>query len=365
MKTPDYENGLVNLSNSILRGFGARLRHKSLPGLDETLDKGFQTVVLILLDGMGTDALTRHLPKKSFLRRHQLQTISSVFPPTTTAALTSIETGLTPMEHGWLGWSMYFKELDQIVELFPNTVRESGGVQAADYHVASWLMPVENIGVDIGNAGIGEMHTVSPYAGHRVYSQDELFETVRQIGAKPGRKFIYAYWNQPDALMHETGCDSVPVRDTLRGLDQSVKTLCETLKDTLCIVTADHGHINTRYGFISEYPDLQNAMLRPPAIEGRAAAFYVKATRIKDFPHLFAKAFGDSFLLFSRDEVIQKGFFGAGEAHPRFAESIGDYLAVAVGDVAIANSPESRQFISNHGGMTRQEMDVPLIVIET
>lgn len=365
MQFPDYENGLVNLSNSILRSFGARQRHKSLPFLDETLEKGFQTVVLMILDGMGTDALTRHLPKESFLRKHHERTISSVFPPTTTAALTSIETGLTPMEHGWLGWSLYFQELDQIVELFPNTIRESGGVQAAEYHVASRMMPVENIGVDIDNAGIGVMHTVSPYAGHRVHEQSALFETVGKLCAEPGRKFIYAYWNQPDALMHETGCDSARVRDTIRGLDQSVKALCGTVSDTLLLVCADHGHINTRYQFVSDFPDLANALLRPPAIEGRAAAFYVKDGRKKSFPDVFAKAFGDSFLLFSRDEVIQKGIFGNGMPHPRFAESIGDFLAVAVKDVAIANSPASKQFISNHAGMTRQEMDVPLIVIET
>lgn len=365
MNNPDYERSLVGISNSVLRAFGAPVRHKTLPVLDGYLGKGYRNVVMMLFDGMGIAALEDHLPEDGFLRGHWKESISSVFPPTTTAALTSFETGLTPMEHGWLGWSLYFKELDQIIELFPNTVRDSGGVQAAEYHVASRMMPHDSIADAIGAAGIGVMHTVSPYGGHRVTRQVELFETVRRLCAEPGSKFVYAYWNQPDALMHETGCDSERVRETVRGIDQSVEALCATLEDTLLVVTADHGHINTRYRFISDYPDLANAILRPPAIEGRAAAFYVKDSSRRGFPDLFHGVFGDSFLLWPRDEVIRRGIFGTGNRHPRFVESIGDYLAVAVGDVAIANNRQTRQFVSNHGGLTRQEMAVPLILIET
>ena len=365
MQYPDYTNGLVNLSNSILRCFGAERRHESLPYLDGTLDKGFETVVLMLFDGMGADALARHLPEYGFLRSHHLRTISSVFPPTTTAALTSLESGLTPMEHGWLGWSLYFKELDQIVELFPNTIRDSGGVRAADYHAAGTLMPFDTVATAIGRAGKAAPYTVSPFAGRRVTRHDDVFESVRQICAEPGRKYVYAYWNQPDARMHDAGCGSLRVRDEIRRIDQSVETMCGSLRNTLVIVTADHGHIDTRYRFVSDYPAVQNALIRPPAIESRAAAFYVKDQCKAAFPDLFHEVFADAFLLLERDEVVSGGLFGPGQMHPRFLESIGDFLAVAVADEAIAASRESRQFVSNHAGLTRQEMDVPLILIET
>ncbi len=100
MQYPDYDHSIVSIANSILRAFGAECRHKSLPLLDRYLDKGFKNVLLMLFDGMGTEALSDHLPENSFLRRHVADTLSSVFPPTTTAALPSVETGLTPFEHG-------------------------------------------------------------------------------------------------------------------------------------------------------------------------------------------------------------------------------------------------------------------------
>lgn len=364
MKYPDYENGLVNLTNSILRAFGAECRHQTLPCLDETLNKGFRNVVLMLFDGMGMDALNRHMPEDGFLRRYLVKTISSVFPPTTTAALTSIETGLTPYEHGWLGWSLYFKEIDRIVELFPNTVKDGGGAQAADYHVARKWIPHGSIEDDIERAGYGRMDTVSPFEGRRVSTLNALLDTVRQICGEQGRHYVYAYWNQPDAIMHDAGCRSKRTKEAIVRINQSVKALCGALHDTLIIVTADHGHIDTCYRFVSDHPNLMNALIRPVAIESRAAAFYVKEECKRQFPEEFAKAFGNQFLLLSRDEVVSSGLFGSGTRHPRFLESVGDFLAVAIGSDAIAYNRECRQFVSNHAGLTEMEMDVPLILIE-
>ena len=364
MQFPEYNNSLVNLSNSILWNFGATQKHPSLPYLDTILDKGFQNVVLMIFDGMGVSALEYHLPEDSFLRKHFRQAISSVFPPTTTAALTSIESGLTPVEHGWLGWSVYFKELDKIVELFPNTVKDSGGVQAAETNVAGKYLPVQDIGVAINRAGKGKMITVSPYAGYRVTKLKDLFSTVRRHCGKQGRKFVYAYWNQPDACMHIKGCESEPVREEILKINQGVEELCSSLKDTLVIVAADHGHLDVRYRFVVEFPSVAETLLRPPSIESRAAAFFVKEEHKAAFPRKFQEAFGEEFLLFSRKEVISKGLFGNGPQNLRFEESIGDYLAVAVADVAIAYNRECKQFVSAHAGLTQKEMNVPLIVVE-
>jgi len=318
----------------------------------------------MLFDGMGMDALEHHLPEDSFLRCHLFKTISSVFPPTTTAATTSILSGLTPYEHGWLGWSLYFKEIDKIVDLYPNTVKDSNGVQAADYHVAGKYIPFQTIGSAIDRAGHGRMVTIAPFDGHRITKHDELFSTVRLICGEPGNKFVYAYWNQPDDIMHKTGCHGELAKEMMGRINRSVEALCGTLHDTLLLVIADHGHIDTRYKFICDYPQIVSTLERPFAIESRSAAFYVKSDCRGRFEAEFTKAFGDAFLLLTRDEVLEKGLFGSGAQHPRFLESIGDYLAIATGDVALAFSREARQFVSNHAGLTEQEMDVPLIVIE-
>ena len=288
-----------------------------------------------------------------------------MFPPTTTAALNSIESGLFPCEHGWLGWSLYFKEIDKIVELFPNTVKDGHGVQAADYPVAQTYMPVEKINAAIERTGNGRAITVSPYDGFRIKTFGELFETVEHFCGDPGRKYIYSYWNQPDAIMHVTGSASEEAAAIVQEIDRSVEALCGKLRDTLVIVTADHGLIDVRYRYISDHPKLMDALIRPIGMESRAAALYVKAESTKRFPQMFRDAFGDDFLLLSAQEVIASGLFGSGEPHPRFRESIGDYLAVATSGVALVYSRESTQFAATHAGLTKPEMDVPLIMIET
>ena len=49
-----------------------------------------------------------------------MKEITTVFPATTTAATTSIATGLNPVEHGWLGWNMYIEPIDETITLFRN-----------------------------------------------------------------------------------------------------------------------------------------------------------------------------------------------------------------------------------------------------
>jgi hypothetical protein len=64
-------------------------------------------------------------------------------------------------------------------------------------------------------------------------------------------------------------------------------------------------------------------------------------------------------------KFYNKTYLETGNKHPRFEEFIGDYLAVAISDVAIFNSrEEAKQFIGAHAGMTEKEMMVPLIVVE-
>ena len=41
--------------------------------------------------------------------------IDAVFPPT------SVLSGLNPIEHVWLGWDLYFREIDEVVTMFLNT----------------------------------------------------------------------------------------------------------------------------------------------------------------------------------------------------------------------------------------------------
>ena len=130
---PDYKNSILALSNSLLKKYGVKTKHPSLKSLDQKI-KPYKNVILMIFDGLGMNILNQHLKENDFLRKHLFQELSSVYPPTTVAATTSIHSGLAPIEHGWIGWMQYFKEYDRVIELFRNTDAYAGNVHvSADF----------------------------------------------------------------------------------------------------------------------------------------------------------------------------------------------------------------------------------------
>ena len=110
---PDYNNCLVNLANSVLKKFGAETTAATLPLADKVLAGNYKNVVVLLLDALGISILEKHLKPEGFFRSHLAGAFNSVYPPTTVAATTSIMSGLYPNEHGWLGWDVYYPQLDK------------------------------------------------------------------------------------------------------------------------------------------------------------------------------------------------------------------------------------------------------------
>ena len=150
MIKPNYDNSIMSITNSLLKHFGVEPHHSTLPILDNLLLKDYKNVVLLVMDGMGINVLERNLQENAFLRKHIKREISSVYPCTTTAALTSILTGKTPNEHGWIGWSNYFKEVDKSIDLFSN--HESGtDKDASSEHLPNKIIAYESIFSQIGN----------------------------------------------------------------------------------------------------------------------------------------------------------------------------------------------------------------------
>lgn len=59
---PDYENSILNLMNSILHYYHVETKYKGLDVLDKRLEKEYQNIVLIILDGMGDTILNTTSP---------------------------------------------------------------------------------------------------------------------------------------------------------------------------------------------------------------------------------------------------------------------------------------------------------------
>ena len=211
---PDYSNSIVNLSCSVLKYFNvSNIRHNSLAEVDRLLQQRKpRNVVILLFDAMGISILDSHLPKDSFTRQHVIKTISSTFPPTTVAATTAVNSGLTPLETGWLGWISYFREIDDNIITFFNTLQTDGDKQAAPNHLTYSHVPYKTLSMQIREANPDVCcMAVSPFRTHPIdqttitKSVRENMDNILKLTKEPGRHMLYGYWPDPDHMMHELG----------------------------------------------------------------------------------------------------------------------------------------------------------------
>lgn len=377
---PDYSRCPVNIISSILKYYRKPSAYPSLPKLDAEFNKFYKNVVFIVLDGMGTDMLERNLQKSDFLRKNHVDNLTSVFPSTTASAMTSCYTGVSPNEHGWLGRTLYFKEFCRTVDVFTNLDSYSR-TPVAQTGAAEFVMPYETIYADIAGSIIGEVQpftianeNVSISENGNIHKTADRFERVceliRMICATNQNTFTFVQWNSPDDTAHKEGCYGERTAEKLAAISSHIKALCNDITDTLVIVSADHGMKDiTEEIKINYIPEIMDCLVIPPFVESRAAACFVKNDRRTDFERAFYNYLGSDFILMSKSDIMAKGILGSGRQHAKIADFIGDYMIIAIGDKSVKyltlNAKPRQPYAANHGGLTNEEMIIPLIVIPT
>lgn len=363
----NYDECLTNLACSIRRYFDLDYVHNTLNYIDKILDEYKpKNVVTILCDGMGSNIIDRILDKDSFLIKHRIKTITTVFPATTVAATTSIITGLNPVETGMLGWNMYYKDIDKTITTFLNS--EKGDEEciplqeAIDYK--NKHMITKSIMDEINDKGKYNGYTLFPFGNNSYANIDDLYNQIEYLCNQDGKKYIYAYDIEPDHTMHELGTDVIEVKNIIKNINNKVEELSKKLNDTIIFVIADHGHLNVENIMLEDYPDVVECLERNTSIESRAVNFFIKDDKKKEFEYLFNKYFSDFFDLYNKDEVIKSNLFGTGNENEVFRDILGDYLAVAVSNKTIIYGG-SEPLKSQHAGYTDDEIYVPLILINT
>ncbi len=353
-----------------MKRFGVRTTADTLGIADEYLAKGYKNVVVLLLDAMGTSIVEKHLAKEGFFRSHLVDTYFSVYPPTTAAAMTSMLSGLYPNEHGWLGWDVYYPQIDKNVTVFLNTEQlteeneKTGPSPAAEYDVAHKYTPYDSVIDRINEAG-GKGFVSMPYMKPYPKTLDEVLTRVKELCEEPGEKYIFAYWDEPDSTLHKTGTMSEESHDMVVAIEETVSEWAVGLSDTLLFITADHSHIDSINLCLLDYPEVLDCLTRMPSIEPRTLNFFVEEEFREDFPGIFSRNFGEDFILLTREEVLKEKLFGLGNDRPGLHETIGDFVALAVSDKSIFLTHKKAESSPGvHAGLTAEETRIPLIVVE-
>ena len=198
----------------------------------------------------------------------------------------------------------------------------------------------------------------------------DVEERVAKVGAAlaDAPSLVYTYDPRLDFAAHRAGVASEAWRTALRATDGLLRALHDRLpRGTLLLVTGDHGAVDVpdRHRLdLAARPDLQrdvetvtgDARARHiHALAGRASAVEAAWRAGLDRTH---------WAVLTRDEAIGAGWFGRtvrDDVRPR----IGDLVVAATGDeilLDLGRYPWEATFQAFHGGLTRDEVDVPLLV---
>ena len=377
---PNYNHSILNLTTSILKYYNVKTNYNLLETLDEKLkEKKYKNIVLIILDGMGEHILN-NISKEGYFNKNKIDIVTSVYPSTTTAALTTYYSGKPPYETGWIAWSQYFKEYGRVIDMFSHKESYLGEqIKNPLKDVFIENMEYESIfeQIEKANPNIKAFEIEPEYAQRRAKRHivanniDELMFSIKDTCSIDGEKFIFAYSDNPDGILHKYGTDSEEAKEFILKAEKQIKNLREELsEDTLIIISADHGHKNIEKSYsITDFPELLECLIIPPSLESRVLSFWVKEEMKEIFEQKFNKIFEKDFWLMTKEEFLNEyKFLGEGNKHKKIDDFIGNYIALSVGgsmiriETFLAEGKPIRK--STHCGLSKEEMEVPVIVME-
>jgi hypothetical protein len=388
---PDYsELNLKNVLPQIAALFGVGTPYCStLPEDCLAEHEGVKKVMLVIFDGLGYNRLLHHIGSHSstfeeLAEKGVLKPITTVFPSTTSTALTSLFSGLSPAQHQIIGYHMFSKKYGLVyntLDMKPVYGYSSRVELVKDYiHQIRLLAPLlEERGIDVSvitrshivGSGLSQVthrdHTLTPY----LLASDMWIHSARTL-QNPDPMVSIVYYSGVDTLAHKYGAYSEEVtfelstlehniRDFIDGLSQAVK------EETLLVFTADHGVADVEKSvYLKDCPDLMQHLQLPPVGDGRASYIFCKPNQEHEFRQAFKRQF-EGFKLFLTGELIDKGVFGEPLNREEFMEKLGTFTVLSNGG-DLLDYPyfeEDRQSPQRgaHGGMTTEEMIIPLLSI--
>ncbi len=382
MHMPNYRNGcIVNLMSSIAAKHGACLPYAQLSKNYSKAISSSSNTLLLVLDGLGYEFI-KEFGENSTFKKYLMGAMTSVFPSTTSASLNSFATGLTPQQHAITGWFMYLKELGIVSKILPFCPRIGGrafsedGVNPQDIFENKPLfdiLPVDthyithesfiNSDFTLATAGAACRHSYSGISG--------LFDTITNVANSCSNEtYTYAYWPRFDTICHMHGVHDKKAIDHFSELDFMFSSLLESLDgtDTTIIATSDHGLIDVGERdtvSLDEHPKLASTLALPLCGEARAAYCYVRPSKTDAFERYVTQNLSYCCDLFPSEELVKKGFFGLFEPNKKLYDRIGDYVLIMKDNYIIKDQLQGEDnniLKAYHGGLSREEMLIPLIV---
>lgn len=358
---PDY--GGANIRGIVPALLGPSPWSTSLPTWMPEVVREADQVVLFVLDGLGWDQLQDRRDVAPTLSSLAGGRITTVAPTTTATALSSIATGLTPGEHGLIGYRILLggEVMNVLRWAVDGENRRRSNVPSDIQRFPAFLgesVPIVSP-AELGDSAFSEAHLRGGRpVGYRAPSS-MCIDVAEQLAA--GERFVYAYYAGVDKIAHERGFG--PYYDAeLRAADRLVADMLDVLPaGAALLVTADHGQVVVGGNIVTPTDQLLSHVSMQSG-EGRFRWLHAERGATNDLLGAATDEFGDTGWVLSREQLIEEGWFGPAVS-PQVAGRLGDVAVLARDDVSYFDPEDSGPFelVCRHGSMTSAEVYVPLL----
>jgi hypothetical protein len=357
--------GLADITNSIFNSL-------SVPETNDSLSLGSaeNREVLILIDGMGQDAINNYGDQfPIFDELKQVKKLYTNFPSTTATSLSTLGTGVLPGVHGMLGYTVRVPRSDNRLL---NALKWDERVDPVMWQKVPTLFERAVLaGVSVTHVAAkryeGSGFTQAALRGAKYVGANGVDEMATAVSAalKPQPSFVYTYLNTLDSAGHSDGVGSDKWLTALQQVSEfitKVKQLAPA--GTRIWVTSDHGMVNSTEQVILGQDNklLENVTLIGG--EPRARHIYIKEGAASETIAQWQEFFGTKAKVLSKESAIKDGLFGpvvTEDSHDR----LGDLIAIANNDLILVDPARVREessMVGHHGGVTDIEVEIPLLL---
>lgn len=330
---------------------------------------GAEKAVVMVVDGLGHAALSERAGHaRTLARRLDVDpAIGCGFPSTTAAALTTLTTGQASGRHGLVGYRVYDRAHDRVV----NQLSGWDGLDPATWQrmptlfEAATAQGIRAVAIAHARYQDSEFTHAMLRGAEFVGATDSTSRRarLREVLAAPGRALVYYYVPDLDVAGHAKGLASAEWISALEDVDAELAEILTFLgpKDGL-LVTADHGMVDVPEHAQRIATADQLAGVRHVAGEPRCLQLHLEPGADADaVAALWHETEGRRAWVATRLEAVEAGWFG--EVDPEVVPRIGDVLVAARSDHAFYADPDDRGrgMVGQHGSLTPAETAVPLL----
>ena len=362
----------------------------------------YDAVVLFLVDGFGWRFFEK-FQEMPFLRRltasGTIEKLTSQFPSTTSAHVTTMHTGQSVGQSGVYEWFYYEPQLDRVIAPLMFSYSEDnerdtlkGIIQGKKLYPNQTLyQELAEQGIESHTFGVRD-HTPSTYTnvvtkGAILHGFKTLPEALVNLGmlidSVEQPAYINFYFSNIDSICHKYGPTATQTEAEIEAfllfMDFFFTRIFGGKKKVLFLMTADHGasevdpettiflNKDKRFAGIERFIKTnKTGKLIVPAGSARDMFLYIKDDMLDEAQGFLAKRLEGKAEVVKTEWMIENGYFGP-EISKKFRARVGNLVILPYRHESVwwyEKKVFEQNFYGHHGGLTPQEMEIPLITLE-